>query len=90
MTDGPYNPQTNGDTLRIALAFALSKVRVARHRLSLSEEARYRVADDTIRELRRYGGWKALDEPIPEAPAGLTGSGQNSNDKRKPWRSPDV
>lgn len=33
-------------------------------RLNLSEEQRYEVARQTIDELRRYGGWKELDEAV--------------------------
>jgi hypothetical protein len=79
--NGAYKPQTHGDTLRYALAFALSKVRYARHRLGLSEEARYQVADETIKELRRYGHWKELDNPLPDT----TAAAQHPNDKRRPW-----
>jgi hypothetical protein len=59
--------------LRFAIAFALRKTRTARHRLGLSEEARFQVADDTISEMRRYGQWRELDDNLPEPPVGLTG-----------------
>jgi len=77
-----FKPQTHGDTLRYALVFALRNVRLDRRRLGLSEEARYQIADETIQELRRYGHWKQLDDPLPTDNAGLTGPAQNPNDKR--------
>lgn len=55
---------TKGSILRFALAFALRNVRVARYRLGLSEDQRYAVADEVMRELRRTGGWNDLDEPV--------------------------
>jgi hypothetical protein len=39
----------------------LRRVRLARHRLGLTEEQRYPIADETIREMRRFGGWRDLD-----------------------------
>lgn len=41
-------------------------------RLPLTEEDRYRVADDAIRKLRQYGQWNELDDVI-EPPVGATG-----------------
>lgn len=40
--------KTKGDMLRFAIAFVLRSVR-----LGLTEEARYQVADDTIKEIQR-------------------------------------
>jgi len=54
--------ETKGSILRFALFYALSKVRLARHKLS--EDDRRRTAEDTIKELRRHGGWKDLDDPV--------------------------
>jgi hypothetical protein len=62
---------TKAEILREALAFALRNVRTGRHRLGLSEAMRFQVADDTIRELRRYGGWRFLDDVVTPRP-GLT------------------
>jgi hypothetical protein len=66
---GPY---TKGELLRFAIAFALRGIRLHRSRLALSEEDRYRVADDAIRKLRQYGQWNELDDMI-EPPVGATG-----------------
>lgn len=60
------NP-TKGDILRHCLAYALIKVRVARHKLRLSEAERYEVADHTLRRLRETGQWKELDDEAGEA-----------------------
>jgi hypothetical protein len=61
--------QTKGSLLRFSIAYALSNVRlhVGRRflRLGLSEEQRYAVAEDTIRELREY---KDLDDVVLPPP----------------------
>jgi hypothetical protein len=70
--------ETKASLLRFSLAYALRRVRLARHRLGLTEEQCYAVADETIREMRRFGGWSDLDEPVepkPPAPDRSTASG---------------
>ena len=62
---------TKGELLRFSIAFALRGIRLHRSRLPLSEEDRYRVADDAIRKLRQYGQWNELDDVI-EPPIGAT------------------
>jgi hypothetical protein len=64
---------TKAEALQFAIAFALRSVKAGRNRLCLTEEDRYKVADDTIKEMRRYGQWRDLDDPLPEPPCGLTG-----------------
>jgi hypothetical protein len=65
--------ETKGSILCFSIAFALSSVRLNRFRLGLSEEQRYEVAERTILELRKHGGWKDLDETVePAAPAQAT------------------
>jgi|tagenome__1003787_1003787.scaffolds.fasta_scaffold20724155_3 hypothetical protein len=65
-------PETKGSLLRFAIAYALRSVRlhVGRRflKLGLSEEQRYAVADDTIRELRKCGAYKDLDDVITPPP----------------------
>jgi hypothetical protein len=41
--------------LRLALAFALRSVRLAKHRLELSEKTRYRIADQAVNYLIHDG-----------------------------------
>lgn len=60
---------TKGEILRHCIASALRSVRLHHHRLGLSEDDRRRVADDTLRELRRYGEWPELDDVIDAGPA---------------------
>ena len=55
---------TKGELLRYALAFALSKVRFERRKLQLSEDDRYRIADDTVEELRKRQAWRELDDEV--------------------------
>jgi len=56
---------------RSSIALALRGIRLHRSRLELTEEDRYRVADDAIRKLRQYGQWNELDDVI-EPPIGAT------------------
>jgi len=60
--------ETKGSILRFSLAFALRSVKLHLGRrfvpLKLTEEQRDAIADDTIRELRRYGAYRDLDDPI--------------------------
>jgi hypothetical protein len=55
-------PTTKADSLRFALAFALRSVRLAKHRLGLSEETRYRIADEAVNHLVRDERWPELLE----------------------------
>ena len=59
---------TKGELLRHAIAFALRSVRLSGRRLGLTEDHRMRVADDTLRELRRHGKWHELDETVNGGP----------------------
>ena len=57
-------PYTRAFHLRLALKMALGRVRLGWRKLGLSEEERFRVADETINELRRTGGWRDLDQEL--------------------------
>ena len=59
---------TKGELLRHAIAFALRSVRLSGRRLALTEDDRMRVANDTLRELRRYGEWRELDDGVDGGP----------------------
>lgn len=73
--------RTRGDLLRFAIAFALrgaSKL-IRGLRQGLSEEERYRVADDVVDRLRERGDpWK-LSEPLPD----MTGKGHSTPPNNK-------
>jgi hypothetical protein len=61
---------TRGYILRSSIAFHLSKVKISlgRQRLPvrLTEEQRYDIGNQVVREPKNYGDpWK-LDEPVPE------------------------
>jgi len=77
---------TRAELLRFALSQALSKVHLGGKRLPLSEETRDRIAAEAVAELRRYGGWKALDE---EAPIIHPPASDNANDKRENLKTDD-
>jgi hypothetical protein len=72
---------TRAEALRHALAFALRKIRIGPKRLKLDQDTRWQLAGEAIDELRRYGGWKDLDEEAPIKVA--TGDG----DKREGWKA---
>ena len=79
--------ETKGSILWFSIAFALRGVKLHLGKrflpLKLSEEQRYAIAADTIRELRRYGAYKDLDDPI-EPVHSLTGpetSAKKSDDE---------
>jgi hypothetical protein len=59
---------TKGELLRHSIAFALRSVRLAGRRLGLTEEDRVPVADDTLRELRRHGEGRELDDVVDGGP----------------------
>jgi hypothetical protein len=77
---------TKGELLRHAIAFALRRVRLSGRRLGLTEEERLRVADDTLRELRRHGEWRELDDAIDGGPTAAS-SARPELDKRDRRRS---
>ena len=56
------------ELLRDAIAFALRSVRLSSRRLGLTEDDRMRVADDTLRDLRRHGEWRELDDVVNGGP----------------------
>ena len=60
---------TKGELLRHAIAFALRSVRLSGRRIGLTEDDRMRVADDALRELRRYGEWRELDDIVDGGPS---------------------
>jgi hypothetical protein len=55
---------TKDELLRHSIAFALRNVRLYGRPLRLTEEARLRVAAETIREIRKHGEWRELDDPV--------------------------
>jgi hypothetical protein len=59
-----FGEHTKADLLRFSIAFALSRVRFRRFRLGLSEDERYQIAEDTVRQMRKYGAWKELDDVV--------------------------
>lgn len=64
--------------MRDALAFALRTVRVARHPLGLSEDTRYRIADEVVAKLLNDGRWPELREEAKGIPVA-----DGSQDKRR-------
>jgi hypothetical protein len=65
--------RTRGDLLRFAVAFALRGARklVRGLRQGLSEDERYRVADDVVHRLQQHGDpWRLADDLPP-----VTGKG---------------
>jgi hypothetical protein len=65
--------RTRGDMLSFAIAFALrGACKLVRGlRQGLSEDERYRVADDVVRQLQPHGDPWRLSEDLP----GVTGKG---------------
>jgi hypothetical protein len=55
-------------------------VRLSGRRLGLTEDDRMRVADDTLRELRRHGEWRELDDTVNGGPT--TAQSAKSSDPR--------
>jgi len=43
---------------------ALRRAHVGVKKLKLNEETRWQIAGEAVEELRRYGGWKELDEEL--------------------------
>jgi hypothetical protein len=67
--------RTRADMLRFAVAFALRGARklVRGLRQGLSEEERYRVADDVVDRLRQHGDpWRLADDLPPAAGKGFS------------------
>jgi hypothetical protein len=64
--------RTRGDMLTFAIAFALRAARklVRGLREELTEEERYRVADDVVRQLKQHGDPWRLSEDLPPAGKG--------------------
>ena len=56
--------RTRGDMLSFAIAFASRKL-VRGLREELTEEERYRVADDVVHQLKQYGDPWRLSEDLP-------------------------
>lgn len=76
---------TRSELLKFALAQALRRVRLGAKRLALPEDERNQIAGQAVEELRRYGGWQALDEEAPiRHPA--PGSGESDGDRREEWK----
>ena len=59
--------RTRGDLLSFAVAFALRGARelVRGFRTELTEEERYRVADDVVHQLKQHGDPWHLSEELP-------------------------
>lgn len=57
----PINKSTRGFALYHALAMALGKVRLAQHRLGMSEEQRYEIAHSVVGRLQEDGRWPELN-----------------------------
>ena len=75
---------TRAELLRHALTQALRRVHdLAGKKLKLDEETRWQIAGEAIEELRRYGGWKALDE---EGPIRYPAPSSSGADKRESWK----
>ncbi len=58
--------RTRGDMLRYAIAYALIGARKLVHglRVGLTEDERYRVADDVVYRLKQYSDpWRLPEEP---------------------------
>ena len=53
---------TRTELMRHALSQALRRVQFGTKKLKLDEETRWQIAGQAVEELRRYGGWKELDE----------------------------
>ena len=68
-----FRGHTRGEIRRSSLAFSLRGVQVSFRRLGLTEAERFEIAEQAIRELRRHGGWKELDD-IVEVPPDLASS----------------
>ena len=71
---------TKGELLRHSIAFALRSVRLAGRRLGLTEEDRMRVADETLRELRRHGEWRELDDFVDGGPSVALSASRDKRD----------
>jgi len=74
---------TRAELLRHALTQALRRVHVGAKKLKLDEDTRWQIAGEAIEELRRYGGWQALDE---EAPIRYPAPSSSGADKRESWK----
>lgn len=58
---------TKGELLRSSLRFALGKIKLARHKLSAQDIETATL--DVMRELKKHGRWKELDDEIdPHGP----------------------
>jgi hypothetical protein len=59
---------TRGYMLEFSIAFALSKIKVRGYKGLPSEEGRYIIAKDVVRQLREYPGnpWKLDEEIVPD------------------------
>jgi len=63
-----YLNMTRAELMRHALSQALRRVHIGPKKLKLDEETRWQIAGEAVEELRRYGGWKELDEEAPVRP----------------------
>ena len=59
---------TRAELMRHALSQALRRVHIGPKKLKLDEDTRWQLAGEAVGELRRYGGWKDLDEEAPMRP----------------------
>jgi hypothetical protein len=76
--------KTKGDLLGFAIAFALrgASKPVRGLRQGLSEEERYRVADDVVDRLQKHGDPWHLSEDLPE----VTGKGYSTPPTETPTK----
>jgi hypothetical protein len=60
---------TRGDMLRFAIAFALRRARklVRGLRQALTEDERFEIADDVVRQLQQHGDPWALSQELPSS-----------------------
>ncbi len=74
--------KTRGDLLSFVIAFALRRASklVRGLRQGLSEDERYRVADDVVDRLQQHGDPWRLSEPLPD----MTGKGYSTPPTKKP------
>jgi hypothetical protein len=79
--------ETKSSLLRFCIAFALRgvRLRVGQRfaRLALNEQQRYEAADKTLDEMRRFGGWKELDDPIESKLPGPSWMGGKPGDSNR-------
>lgn len=78
--------RTRGDILRYAIAYALIGARklVRGLKIGLTEDERYRVADDVVDRLKQYGDpWRLSDEaPVTQGFSVSATSGSSTEESQ--------